>query len=131
MAAAEEPFDLDMLAASLRADASDLGAFLEALAAKLEEAMPGMVRVERPRRGLRGRGPVREILLDLGSSRLMLSRGPGENVTCSVARTSGGIVLKREEVGLEDWTAALARALSEQATRSAQARQALERLLMQ
>jgi hypothetical protein len=131
MAAAEEPLDLDILAASLRADASDLGAFVEALADKLEEAMPGLVRVERPRRGLRGRGPVRRIVVEVGGTRLMLNREQGDVVSCNVGRTSGGIVLKREEVGLAEWTEALGRALSEQAGRSAQARQALERLLMQ
>ena len=44
MAGAE---DLDLLAASLRADAGDLDAFVEALAAKLEAALPGQVEVER------------------------------------------------------------------------------------
>jgi hypothetical protein len=50
---ADTEMDIDLLAASLRADASDLGAFVEALAVKLEEAVPGAVRVERRRNGLR------------------------------------------------------------------------------
>jgi hypothetical protein len=39
--------DLDLLASSLRADAGDTAAFLDALAARLEGAFPGQVEVER------------------------------------------------------------------------------------
>ncbi len=42
-----EGMDFELLAASLRADAGDAGAFLEALAAKLGGALPHRVRVER------------------------------------------------------------------------------------
>ena len=44
--------DLNLLAASLRADASDLNAFVESLAIKLEQAVPGRVRVLRRRSAL-------------------------------------------------------------------------------
>ena len=36
----DSPLQVEMLAASLRADSTDLKAFLEALAAKLEGALP-------------------------------------------------------------------------------------------
>src|SRR4051812_38333391 len=45
-AVADAP-DLDLLAASLRADATDTAAFLGALAARLEGAFPGQVEVQR------------------------------------------------------------------------------------
>src|SRR4051795_2873736 len=51
--------DLDLLAASLRADATDTAAFLEALAARLEGALPGQVEVERKGRLFGGAKPVR------------------------------------------------------------------------
>ena len=50
--------DLDLLAASLRADAGDVDAFVEALAVKLEAALPGQVEVER-RGGLLRRAQAR------------------------------------------------------------------------
>src|SRR3954469_2875366 len=52
--------DLDLLAASLRADATDTAAFLEALAARLEGALPGQVEVQR-KGGLFGGKGVRRI----------------------------------------------------------------------
>ena len=51
--------DMDLLAASLRPDTSDLNAFVESLAAKLEDAMPGRARVDRRRSGMFGPKAVR------------------------------------------------------------------------
>ncbi len=45
---------------------SELGTFVEALAVKLEEAVPGSVRVQRRRDGLFGPKLVRRIALDAG-----------------------------------------------------------------
>ena len=53
--------DIDLVTASLRADASDLRAFVEALAVKLEEAVPGAVSVDRRREGMLGPKRVRRI----------------------------------------------------------------------
>jgi hypothetical protein len=122
-------FDLDLLAASLRADTSDLHAFVESLAIKLEEAVPGKVRVQRRRAALMGPKRVRQISLDAGDRRLELSFNAGALETyCS--RLSGGIVLKRETVDTDAWLAAVGEALSAEAQRSATTRQALERLLI-
>jgi len=126
---AENPdLDLDLLAASLRADASDLGAFVEALAAKLEQAIPGAVSVERRREGMFGPKRVRRILLDAGGRRLeLLTDGASVQTMCS--RTSGGIVLKREQLTTDDWLRTLGEALADAARGSLATRQALERLL--
>ncbi len=66
------PEDLDLLAASLRADAGDLDAFVEALAVKLEAALPGQVEVERRGGLLGGRKRVRRIQVTLGDQRYEL-----------------------------------------------------------
>jgi hypothetical protein len=125
---ADTGLDIDLLAASLRADLSDLGAFVEALAVKLEEAVPGAVKVERRRDGMRGPKRVRRIGLDAGGVRLEL-QVQGATVRCTCSRLSGGIVLKREELGTDEWLRALGEALAAQAQHSQTTRQALERLL--
>jgi hypothetical protein len=124
----DDGIDIDLLAASLRADASDLSAFVEALATKLEQAVPGAVKVERRRDGMFGAKVVRRIALDAGGRRLEL-RVEGPGVQCRAATLSGGIVLKSQELGTDDWLLALGEALAEQARRSQTTRQALERLL--
>jgi hypothetical protein len=119
--------DIELVTASLRADASDLGTFVEALAVKLEQALPNGVRVDR-RGSLFGAKKVREISVDAGDTRLRLDRD-GAAVKTSRARLSGGIVLKTEQVDIDQWLHELGRTLTEQAQRSSATREALERML--
>ncbi len=120
--------DIDLIAASLRADSTDVGTFVEALAVKLEEAVPGSVTVERRREGMFGPKLVRRIAVDAGGQRLELRRSSaGIETKCS--RLSGGIVIKNEDVDTDTWLHALGEALAVQARRSETTRQALERLL--
>ena len=121
--------DIELVTASLRADASDLGAFVEALAIKLEEALPNGVKVER-RGGLFGAKKVRQISVDAGDTRLRLDRD-GANIQTSRARLSAGIVLKTERIDTDEWLQELGRALAEQARRSSVTREALQRMLEQ
>ena len=122
--------DMDLLAASLRADSSDLNAFVEGLAAKLEQAVPGRVRVDRRRSGMFGPKAVRSVAVDLGDRRLEL-RSDGGRVETRCARLSGGIVLKNDVLDTDQWLAALGDALAAEARRSETTRKALERLLIQ
>jgi hypothetical protein len=124
----EESLDIDLLAASLRADGSEIGSFVEAVAAKLEAAVPGSVRVERRRDGMFGPKRAVRVTLDAGDQRLELLRaGAGVEARCS--RLSAGIVLKSEAVETDAWLTALGSALAAEARRSQTTRQALERLL--
>jgi hypothetical protein len=122
--------DLDLLAASLRADSSDLSAFVESMAAKLEAAVPGRVRVDRRRTGMFGPRAVRSVSVDLADRRLEL-RAEGGAVRTRCAKVSGGIVLKNEELEIDAWLAMLGEALAAEASRSEATRRALERLLTQ
>jgi hypothetical protein len=121
--------DLDLLAASLRADSGDLGAFVEGLAVKLEDVLPGRVRIERRRSGILGPKVVRRIMLDAGDRRLELRAGD-RSIETLCSRLSGGIVLKSEPLDIDAWLAALGDALAAEAGRSEKTRQALERLLI-
>jgi hypothetical protein len=119
--------DLDLLAASLRADANDSAAFLEALAARLEGALPGQVEVQRTGR-LFGGKHVRRIDVRLGDSHYELEGDHGVLVgrRRSVVR---GIALKSEELGVDAWIEALSADLLALAQSSERGRLALERLL--
>lgn len=126
----EPALDLDLLAASLRADSTDVSTFVESLAAKLEEAVPGRVRVQRRREGMFGPKKVRTVAVDLDERRFeLVSEGAGVQTRC--AKLSGGIVLKNEELQTDAWLATLGEALASEAQRNETTRRALERLLIQ
>jgi hypothetical protein len=122
--------DLELLAASFRTDLSDSNAFVESLAAKLEELLPTRVRVDRRKQGLRGPKLVRRIEFDGGDRRLEL-RYDGGAIDTRASKLSGGIVIKSQELDMDAWLHALGEALAAEAQRSESTRQALERLLMQ
>ena len=120
--------DIDLIAASLRADSTDVSTFVEALAVKLEEALPGGVKVDRSRGKLFTPKQVAKIMVDAGDQRLELKRA-GAGIETSCSRVSGGIVIKNESVDIETWLRALGQALATEAQRSQTTRQALERLI--
>ena len=120
--------DLDLLAASLRADAGDVDAFVEALAVKLEQALPGQVEVERRGGLLGGRKRVHGIQVALGEQRYELEADHGR-VTCRRRSVVRGIALKTQELDLDALIEALSQDLVEEAERSERGRQALARLL--
>src|SRR3954452_15534718 len=121
--------DFELLAASLRADDVDFAAFVEVLAVKLEGALPQRTRVVRKRKGMLTLDKqVHRIEVDLADERYSVAYD-GRSVDTRVAKVVRGIVLKTDEVPLESWTSALARALADEARESEQGRLALERLL--
>jgi hypothetical protein len=102
---------------------------MEVLAGKLEQALPTHTRVERRGRGLFGREKfVARIEVRLGSTVLSLQRVNGR-IEGWREREVGGISIKREPLDVEAWVSALAQELREASGRSAEAREALARLL--
>jgi len=119
----------DLVAASLRADTTDLNAFVEALAVKLEGALPDSVSVDRKGAGLLSREKrVRRISIGMDEARYDLERVGGsiETSRCNEVR---GIVIKSERLGLDEWIDALSRELMNRAQQSERSMLALQRLL--
>jgi hypothetical protein len=123
--------DFDLVAASLRADAADSRGFVEALAIRLEAALPGQTQVKRrSKRFLSGEKVVRLIEVDAGENRYALEVDDRGGVEARRSAAVRGIVLKNDPLPLEEWIDALARDLAEQARASEAGRVALERLLL-
>ena len=129
MAADAAQPDVDLLAAALRADAADLSQFADLVAGKLQAMLPARPRVERRRAGFMGPKVVRRVRAE-DSTTLQFELGAEHGaVEALVASVSGGIVLKRERVELDDWLGRLSAALTAEAGRSERARQTLEQWL--
>ena len=121
--------DFDLVAASLRADRGDLHAFVEALAAKLEGALPGSASVHRGGGGIFGGAKhVERIAVQLGSDEYELEQRSGA-IDCRRRTVVRGIALKNEELTVDEWIDAVSQALVTEADRSEHARVALEKLL--
>lgn len=121
--------DFDTVAGALRADARDAATFLEVLAGKLEDALPGHVQVHRGGGLLARSRPVTELSVELGEERLDIRSPARGRLEPRRSRVVRGIVLKSEGVDLPEWIDALSHALVAEAERSEAARQALERML--
>jgi hypothetical protein len=124
---------VDMLAAALRADASDLETYERVLVSTFADALPaGMVEVDRERSlgdRMAGRpGKVVAIRIHLGETTLELRSGRG-GLTGLLSRGVRGVTISRQEVPVAQWTELLAQHLHAQAQQNAAARAALGRLL--
>ena len=124
-----EPLQVEMFAASLRADSTDTRAFLEALAVKLEGSLPNQTQVTRQRSIFSREHPVKEIMVTLGDYQYRITherQGPLMTFRTKVVR---GIVLKTDQIPMEQWIEELAESLAREASQSAQAHRALARFL--
>ena len=124
-----EPEGFDLAAAGLRADGVDVAGSIEVLASKFEQALPSRTRVERRGRGLFGREKrVQGLSVTLGSCCYRLTLAD-DRLEGTKEHTVGGVAIKREPLDSSAWLAALEADLRDEAQRSTDARQALERLL--
>jgi hypothetical protein len=126
----DRPLQMEILAASLRADTTDLKAFLEALAVKLEGSLPNHTMVTRHSSIFSREHPVKEINVTLGDYQYRISRERQGPIITQRAKVVRGIVLKTDQIPLEQWIEELAAALAEVAASNSQARMALERFLL-
>ncbi len=126
-----EPMQVEMFAASLRADSTDIKAFMEALAAKLQGSLPNQTTVTRHSGLFAKEHPVKEITVALGDNQYRISREKQGPVVTQRAKVVRGIVLKTDSIPLEQWINELAASLAQEAANSASAHAALERFLLQ
>ena len=121
--------DFDLAAAGLRADGGDALSFVEVLARKLEDALPGRTRVERTSvRFLSRDKRVERIGVDLGEVAYELT-SDGRAVAGLRGQAVRGVTIKREPLELDAWVQRLTDDLQQLAESSGDARAALEQLL--
>jgi hypothetical protein len=126
---ADEDLSFDLDAAGLRVDGADISAYVEALAHKLELALPAQTDVQRRSKRLLSRDKVVEsITVQLGEMTYQL-RAHGHRVETSRGKAVRNVTIRNEPLDLDSWVRALAGDLSARASESAEARAALERLV--
>jgi hypothetical protein len=125
--------DVEQLAAVLRAETSDLDSYHRVLSATIGDLLPaGLVEVDRQRsmgdRVANRPGTATAIRLNLGDKMLELVSRRGRLVA-TIATQVRGVTISNKEVPVSDWVQALATYLASMAADSADARDALGRLL--
>lgn len=117
------------VAASLsRQYGADQRAFLEMLASMLEAALPGEAEIGR-HGGLFSKKIVQRVTVTLDDNRYTLEDPGKGNLRATRTRVVRGIVLKTEELPIQDWVTELGAFLDERARTSHAAREALSRLV--
>ena len=116
----------DLLAASLRAGASDMATFVPVLAEKLAMALPSRVSVMRA--GVLHHGPAQGVTAELEPWRFSVRMERGRPVA-ERTHTVRGIALKTETLALDAWIVALTAALADLAATDERERAAVMRLL--
>jgi hypothetical protein len=111
-----DPFDLD--AASLRRSQVELSAFVEALAVRLEGALPGRVQIDRRRDGLLSKSShVARIVLACDHAVYELSLSKGQ-LTTARAKLVRGVTISSASLKPSEWLGEVrgeVQALAEQA----------------
>jgi hypothetical protein len=118
---------LDMAAATLRIDTGDTDALFEALGNKLQRILGPRAQVQREG-GLRRNKRIAKIVVDTGAGRLEATRGRTGPVFLSVHAVRG-ITLQTAEIPADAWLEQLVAMVGDEASRSAEVRNALGQLL--
>lgn len=118
-------FDLELAAASLRADAADVRILAAALVDQLADALGSRMKVQRAGGRFRRSGEVRSLTVDLGDDQFSFELD-GQSVRCAIGHLSGGIRIRTEKVDLDTWLRRLLAGLRDEAAGSQAVRLALE-----
>ncbi len=124
---------VELIAAAIRADFADLETFERVFAGSIASLLPaGMLEIDYERSlsdRVKGRpGKVVGIKIVLGEQTLALT-SERAGLAASVSRHVRGVAISSRQVGLDEWTQALALGLQQLAEQNAAARVALSRLL--
>jgi hypothetical protein len=121
--------DMELAAASLRADSSDVHVLVSALADQLTEALGSRLEVRRAGGRLRRSNEIRAITISLDDDQFAAEVDNG-TLRCSIGHSSGGIRIRSEKVDADTWLDRLLAALKTEAAHSQIVRQALERMVI-
>jgi len=129
MGVTDDSFDLNLAAATLRSNSADVRILLKALISELSSTLGERLRVEHAGGRFRKSDAVARVLIVMGNESFEAAI-EGPELHCFVAHSSGGIRIRSEAVGVDEWIVRLLGALQVEAAHSESARQALENIVI-
>jgi hypothetical protein len=123
--------DLQLAAAAFLADNKDVRMLLRVLGKSLQETLGARVALVHGSGGLlrRSSSDVKAITVHLDPDDYQAELD-GDRVRCSIARSSGGIRIRSEQLPVDQWLARLLAALQEEAANNQSAQAALQRVVL-
>jgi hypothetical protein len=129
MADTDDSMDMELAAASLRADGSDVRILVKALADKLADALGPRLNIARSGGRFRKSDQIRSIRISLENDQFD-AEVVDDTLRCTIGHSSGGIRIRSEKVDVDSWLARLLTALQQEAAHSQSVRQALESMVI-
>ena len=127
-AAGDGAFDLSTAVSQLASNNTDVRIMLKVLVSQLADVLGDRMVVERARR-FRKSDEVRSVRVSLGDDTLE-AVVEGATVRCTIGHSSGGIRIRSQQVGMDEWLTRLLSALQSEAANSERTRAALENLVI-
>ena len=122
-------FDLSFAVSTLQANSTDTRIMLKLLMQQLAEALGSRITIERAGGRFKKSDEIKSVQIILGNDTLSATV-EGASVRCSIGHASGGIRIRSEEVGMDQWLTRLLTTLSNEAAHSEQTRLALEHIVI-
>ena len=125
----DDSFDLELAAASLRADSADMRILVKVLADHLSAALGPRMQVQRAGGRFRKSDEVRSLRIVLDDDQFE-AVVDGDALACTIAHSSGGIRIRSQKVAVDEWISLLLAALKSEAAHSQSVREALEGIVI-
>jgi hypothetical protein len=125
----DDSMDLELAAASLRADGTDVRILVKVLADQLADALGSRLEVQRSGGRFRKSDEIRSIRISIDDDQFE-AEVDGDTLRCTIGHSSGGIRIRSEKVSMDLWIARLLGVLKAEAAHSDSVRRALETIVI-
>lgn len=125
----DDSLQFSAITAYLGMESGESTDLLEALAAKLEAAVPQLTEVKRQGGLFSRKKSVETITVHFTEDSYKIERSARGAFTATIMKKVRGITLKNTEISVDQWTDGLARELVRLAEQSAETRDALQKLV--
>ena len=123
------PFDLELAAAQLRADSTDVSILVKVLVDQLSDALGSRLKVEKAGGRFRKSDEIKSLTITMEDDQFdAVVDGPV--LRCTIGHSSGGIRIRSEKVDMDTWLNRLLTVLQAEADHSQAVRQALENIVI-
>jgi hypothetical protein len=125
----DDSYDLNLAAAALRSNSSDLRLLLKTLSEELSDTLGDRLKSQHGGGRFRKSGEISSLQIALANN-LFEASLEGATLRCTLGHVSGGIRIRSETLDVNVWLLKLLEALRDEAAHSDVARRALENIVI-